>query len=51
MQRRYAIGLAAEHVELVHELVHDHVESLAAAARFDLAPRQDHRPLLPCFAG
>ena len=45
------LGFAAEHVELVHELVHDDVVALAAAALLDLAPREDDGPLLPRLAG
>ena len=54
MQRREAVGIAVEHVELVRELVDDHV--VARHARLDIRGhrhvlvRQDHRPAEPGLA-
>jgi hypothetical protein len=49
VQRRHAVGLAVEHVQLVGEFVDDHV--VAVAGHLRVMPGNDQRPALPGFAG
>lgn len=50
MQRRQAVGVAVEHVELVGQFVDHQVVAVPAAAGDDAVPGQDDRPLGPGFA-
>lgn len=47
MERRYAVGHPVQQVELVRELVRDHIESLTATGVFDIGPGQHDRALFP----
>ena len=47
MQRRKAVGVAVQHVELVRELVQHHVDAVGPAAGFNVGNRQHQRPRVP----
>ena len=51
MQRREAVRLAVQHVELVRELVDHDVDAVGIFGLRDVGPRQDDRALQPRLAG
>lgn len=50
VQRRQAVGVAVEHVQLVGQFVDHQVVAFPVAAGQHAGPRKDHRALLPGFA-
>src|SRR5690606_18056330 len=50
MQRRQTVDGAVQQIQLVSELVRDHVVALALPARLDVLPREDYRARVPRLA-